>query len=67
MSIVRTTSQVPVYELDGTEPIPSEDLFLILESHCNYPDRVVLEFDAHGHKYTVIAADLIDAVRRCSA
>ena len=63
--IVKTFSEVSSYESNGAElagldPRPK----IKVESHWNHDSRVVIEVE--GTRLTVMAADLIDAIRRCS-
>lgn len=60
MRTVHTQCRVLVYESD-TLPHPN----LLVESHWNYRDRVVL-VTPNGERLTILAADLHLAVNRCS-
>ena len=60
---VKTTCEVGIYELDAKD-CSSFDNRAKVHSHWCYEDRVVLEIG--GTKYTFIAADLHDAIRRAS-
>ncbi|MBI3938160.1 MAG: hypothetical protein HY323_14375 [Betaproteobacteria bacterium] len=60
MSDPMVTVRLTVYELDGTDHYKPGGL--IVESHWNDHDRVVLVVD--GKRYTVVASDLADAAER---
>ena len=60
MSESTVTVRLTVYELDGADHYKPGGL--IVESHWNDQDRVVLVVD--GKRYTVIASDLADAAER---
>lgn len=56
MSRVEVESRVNVYEVDHTEPKTLELPKLVVKSHWNYQDRVVLVIG--GKSYTVVGHDL---------
>ena len=60
MSEPTVTVRLTVYELDGADHYKPGGL--IVESHWNDHDRVVLVVD--GKRYTVMAEDLADAAER---
>lgn len=57
-------AQVSVYEIDGEEHDTVEGEKLIVRSHWNDDDMVVLEIG--GKRLTVVGADLRSAIQRCS-
>lgn len=62
--IVKTECEIRAYESDGQELTGLVVPLMLVRSHWNYESRVVIEMG--GVKFTFVAAELIDAVRRCS-
>jgi hypothetical protein len=61
---VSTRCIVRVYEIDGDDV---NEQSVAVESHWNDGDRIVLVFGkGKGQKVTVIAGDLVSAIRRAS-
>jgi hypothetical protein len=55
---MKVFNEIKVYEVEGDEP--KNDVVLVVNSHWNYSDRVVLKFeDKH---ITVLASNLNKAV-----
>lgn len=66
MTRVSTKAQVRIYEQDHQEVgIAGCDLSLLVETHWNCEDRVVLTIPG-AKPVTVLAADLELAIKRCS-
>lgn len=69
---VRTVCKVNVYEIDGAEPKPFSPIagvaydlpVLAVSTDDIWEERVVLKIGSK--EYTVVAADLILAIQRCS-
>jgi len=59
--VIKVTSDVPIYEVDGEETQTGPGPNLTVESHWNHRDRVVLVVD--NHRYTVLAHDVEAAVK----
>ena len=58
--MIKSTNLVPIYEIDGSAAAPVHGPALVVESHWNMMDRVVLVVE--GKKFTVIKADIIAAI-----
>jgi hypothetical protein len=65
MTRVRSTAEISIYEVNDEKVPVGKDLpQLKLLSHWNDEDQVVIVWN--GKRLTVIAHDLLDAVRRVS-
>jgi hypothetical protein len=58
---VDVQAKVHVYEDDASDTWGDSELQVIVESHWNDPDAIVVEIE--GKRYTVIAHHLTDAIR----
>ena len=62
---VKTRAEVHVYEFGGHEIRPGEEVRTVaIKTHWVRDERVVLAIG--DDEYTVVASDLVLAVRRCS-
>lgn len=66
MAKVDTTSKVKVYERNGNDVAIGENLDLIVESHWNCSQLVVLTVPWMKGSITVAASDLEKALRNCT-
>ncbi len=57
--MIKVTNEIVIYEVDGRDDVLN-DAKLIVESHWNYNERIVLDYG--GKKITVIASDLEKAI-----
>lgn len=57
---MKVTNEIKIYEVDGTDTKPIEGPTLLVESHWNNRDMVVLVVG--GHKWTLVRRELDAAV-----
>jgi hypothetical protein len=63
---IKVTSIVRVYEINGKEAAYLENHGLKICSHWNNPDRIELTFGDESQKLTILAADLIAAIKNAT-
>lgn len=61
---IDVTSKVKVYEIDGLETKPLENINIEVHNHWNITDFVVLTVD--GKQYTVLADQLHRAIQNAT-
>ncbi len=64
--MIDTTATINAYEKDGTELSVDGDITKIICSSHHNSDTLVIIKCGDGSTYTVLARDLISAIRRCS-
>ena len=63
MKTLKTETKVEIHEKDGADiAIGAESEYLLVESHWNYGDRIVLRFSHFARNITVTASDLKRAI-----
>jgi len=63
MTRIATESKVTVYEVGGVEHVGLGNPTIVLRSHWNRREAVVIQPPGGGPSYTVSAADLMAAIR----
>jgi len=67
MNRVDTKCKVRVYEIDGEATKGIDAPSITVESHWNDDERIVLVFgNGKGQRFTVVADDLLSAIRRAT-
>jgi len=61
---VQMKAEITIYEENGVELSFSKRKCLMVESH-SYHNFVAIIIDDDGKRYTVLARDLLEAVKRC--
>lgn len=66
---MKVSNELKIYELNGRTPQSNSELnitesTLLIESHWNYQDRVVINFN--GQQITLLAIDLLKAINNAS-
>lgn len=62
--MLKVRSEMDIYEVDGKDVTEYPPPKLVVESHWNCPDRVVLCI--HDERYTVIVRDIEAAIRNAA-